>query len=269
MRIRTVLPLTLAASLLALAGCKTVGQQLGSTVGYALGSQVGSGVGNYVATQTGTVVGGVLGGELAAALDEESQRRATEATGEAITSGETQTWSNPDAGTSGEVTVVAEQRQTEQVEVVVLKQNVPESLPPVDLIGEGYVATANANVRGGPGTDYQTVGGLVAGETVNVVGKVRGKDWYMISQGGVVTGYVAANLLVRPATPRLPSDTKPAGPAMAETVSADLTCRTTEHKVKLGSGETKSETLQACQSPNGWSTKSAAGAGGGAAPKPT
>lgn len=268
---RRTLSLLAAASLVALAGCKTVGQQLGSTLGYAVGSQIGSGVGNYVASQSGTVIGGVIGGELATLLDEESQRRASTATGEAIVTGETQSWSNPDAGTSGQVTVVAEERKTAPVEVVVQKEQVPEPLPPIDLIGQSYVATGDANVRGGPGTGYAAVDSLSSGEVVDVVGKVRGKDWYMVSKGGVVIGYVSTSLLRVPATPQLAPQVAPAGPVVAEKVSADFTCRTAEHKVKLGSGDTASETLQACQTPQGWSTstKSAAGTGGQAAPKPT
>lgn len=268
---RKTLPLLAATSLLVLAGCKTVGEQLGSTLGYAVGSQIGSGVGNYVASQSGTVIGGVLGGELATLLDEESQRRASAATGEAIVTGETQAWSNPDAGTSGEVTVVAQENKTAPVEVIVQKEMVPEPLPPIDLIGESFVATGNANVRGGPGTGYAAVGSLATGEVVHVVGRVRGQDWYMVSQGGVVTGYVATSLLTQPSTPQLAPQIAPAGPVVAEKVSADFTCRTAEHRVKLGSGEMKSETLQACQTPQGWSTstKSAAGTNEQAAPKPT
>ena len=50
---KSFLPLACVAAALSLAGCKTVGEQLGSTLGVALGSQVGSGVGTMVATETG------------------------------------------------------------------------------------------------------------------------------------------------------------------------------------------------------------------------
>jgi len=249
------LPLVLTAATLSLAGCKTVGQQLGSTFGMALGSQVGSGVGNVVATETGMVVGSVLGGEIAELLDPESQRRASAATGEAITSGQPQTWSNPDAGTSGEVTVVEQKQEKADVQVAVLKDSVQE-LPPVDLIGKTYVATAEANVRGGPGTDYKSVESLAAGEAVNVVGKVRDRNWYMVSQGDVIIGYVSTTLLAEPMSPMpvLASEPKPATAVVQQTVNVDRTCRKAEHRVRLPNGDVMVEEIDACETPSGWNS---------------
>ncbi len=244
----------LLAAALSLAGCKTIGEQLGSSLGYTVGSQVGGYAGGF-ATTTGTVLGGVLGGELADLLDEESQRRAATASGEAITSGKDQTWSNPDAGTSGQVTVVAQKQETANVQVEVAKDQVQE-LPPVDLIGRTYIATGTANVRGGPGTEYKSSGSLAAGEAVNVVGKVRGKNWYMISQGDVVIGFVSTTLLaVAPETkaaPKLASNTKLKGPVVTETIKVERTCRTAEHTVTLGNGEQRAEEIEACETPTGW-----------------
>lgn len=258
------LSFALLATALALGGCKTVGTDFGSRIGGALGSQVGSGVGSYIAMETGTLLGGVVGGELAALLDEESQRRATEASGTAITTGAPQTWSNPDAGTSGEVTVVKESKQTVPAQVAVLEEAVPEPLPPVDLIGASYVATDQANVRGGPGTDYKAVDSLTKGEAVNVVGKVRGQNWYMVSKGGVVIGYVSTTLLAEqsaPATastgttgPKLADHPKPSGTVVTETVTTERTCRTAEHRVTLASGEVVAEAIDGCATPEGWNT---------------
>lgn len=245
---------SLVIASLALAGCKTIGEQLGTSLGGALGSQVGGYAGGF-ATQTGMIVGGVLGGEIADQLDAESQRRAAQASGEAITSGKDQSWSNPDAGTSGQVTVVAEKQETTGVQVAVAKDKV-EQLPPIDLVGRTYVATGPANVRGGPGTDYKAVGALAAGEAVNVVGKVRGKNWYMVSQDDVVIGYVSSTLLALPPEtapmPKLAAATNLDGPVTTETVQADRTCRTATHQVTLGNGEVKAEEIDACQTPTGW-----------------
>lgn len=269
---RSVLPLAFVAAALSLAGCKTAGEQLGSTLGLALGSQVGSGVGNAVATETGMVVGSVLGGQIAELLDEESQRRASKATGEAVATGQPQTWSNPEAGTSGEVTVTAQKQEQAAVPVVVLKDEVQE-LPPVDLIGRTYVATAEANVRGGPGTDYKTVESLIAGEQVNVVGKVRGKDWFMVSQGDVIIGYVSTTLLAEPATPlpKLVDQPKPTGAVVEQTVQVERTCRTAEHRVRLADGQVAVEQVEACATPTGWnsSTRPVATDGKGTNAKPT
>lgn len=267
---KSFLPLACVAAALSLAGCKTVGEQLGSTLGVALGSQVGSGVGTMVATETGMVVGSVLGGEIAQMLDEESQRRASTATGEAIATGETKTWSNPEAGTSGEVTVVEQKQETADVKVAVLKDSVQE-LPPVDLIGRTYVATGEANVRGGPGTDYKVVRGLVAGEQVNVVGKVRGKDWFMVSQGDVIIGYVSTSLLAQPATPapKLVDQPKPTGAVVEQTVEVERTCRTAEHRVRLPDGQVAVEQVDACATPTGWDSNTRAAPAGGTNARPT
>jgi uncharacterized protein YgiM (DUF1202 family) len=231
---------------------------LGSAVGYSLGSQIGYGL----ATQTGTVLGSVLGGEIAELLDAASREKATQATGEAITTGESQSWSNPSAGTSGEVQVTGEKQETANIKVAVLKDDVQE-LPPIDLIGRTYVATGEANVRGGPGTDYKAVGSLKPGEAVNVVGQVRGKSWYMVSQGDVVIGYVSTTLLALPATPTLPTEIKPQGAASMQTVPAERTCRTATHRVHLANGEVKAEDIEACESPNGWQSSTRPAAGGG------
>jgi uncharacterized protein YgiM (DUF1202 family) len=257
----------LSLSVFSLAGCKTVGSQLGSAVGQTLGSQLGYGL----ATQTGTVLGSVLGGEIAELLDPASRQQATEATGEAITSGESQSWSNPSAGTSGEVQVIGEKQETTNVQVEVVKDDVQE-LPPIELIGRTYVATGEANVRGGPGTDYKAVGNLKPGEAVNVVGKVRGESWYMVSQGDVVIGYVSTTLLALPSTPILPPDIKPKGAVAMQSVPAERTCRTASHQVRLSSGEIVTEEIDACESPTGWQSSTRPGAGpddGGGKARPT
>jgi surface antigen len=243
---------------LALSGCKSVGSQIGSTVGSALGTTIGGGV----ATSTGSVVGGLLGGEIADALDPESQRLAKDATGEAITSGETQSWSNPAAGTSGEVQVVEQKQEQKTVEVQVLQDKV-EDLPPVDLIGRTYVTTAEANVRGGPGTNYKVTSALQPGQTVNVVGKVQGKDWFMVSQADVIIGYVSTTLLTPATAPSAPPEIKPEGTVTKQAVSAEVTCRTAEHTVRLANGEMKTETVDACQTPDGnWDSSTRASSGG-------
>ncbi|HKY94695.1 MAG TPA: SH3 domain-containing protein [Kiloniellales bacterium] len=267
LRHHLLLSTAVLAALFALAGCKSVGEQLGSTVGSTLGTTIGGGL----AAQTGTIVGSVVGGEIAELLDPESQRRATEATSEAITTGQPQAWSNPQAGTSGEVQVVAEAQEQKTVEVEVLQEKV-EDLPPIDVIGRDYVTTEEANVRGGPGTKYKVVTSLPPGQTVNVVGKVQGKDWYMVSQADVIIGFVSTTLLTPAApAPTTPPAMKPEGTVVKQAVVAEVTCRTAEHRVRLANGEMKSETIDACQTPDGWesSTRASGGDGKSGTARPT
>lgn len=52
----------------------------------------------------------------------------------------------------------------------------------------GYVATANVNVRSGPGTEYGRVGGLRSGQSFQA-GERLG-DWIGVVENGQVVGYV-------------------------------------------------------------------------------
>lgn len=67
----------------------------------------------------------------------------------------------------------------------------------VHPIHETYIAKCTSNIRSGPSTRYHVVGQLHDREPVKVVGKVQGRDWYMV-QTGYQRGYVYAPLL-RPA----------------------------------------------------------------------
>lgn len=248
---------------LSLGGCKTteLGSAIGSTVGGMVGTQIGG-----VAAYSGYQIGGLVGEGIGEYLDEQSRLQAEQSASVAVTTGQNQTWSNPNAGTSGTVEVVAQEQQTMQVAVPVLKDRVEET-PPLDLVGGSFVVQTDANVRGGPGTDYKAVGSLKKGQTVEVVGQVQGKDWYMISQGGVASGFVSTSLL-QPAPKEAPPSPPPAGEAIAakdidtKQIPAKSTCRTIKQTVKLKDGSTKTgEDVTACQTPTGWEVSEVAGAG--------
>lgn len=128
-----------------------------------------------------------------------------------------------------------------------------QQVPPLDLIGEPYRATGDANVRAGPAADYVTVGHLNKGETVMVAGKVKGQPWYMISQGGAGSGFVSANLLTR--APNAVAANEPAAPSTGvekKTVETDRTCRTVRQTVTFADKTTREEEVTACQGLNGW-----------------
>lgn len=95
------------ASTLALAGCQTtqenVGTVIGSVAGGVLGNQVGAGSGRVAATIAGTMLGGYLGGHLGREMDENDRYRANEAL-EDTPINETTRWHNPDSGNDYAVT---------------------------------------------------------------------------------------------------------------------------------------------------------------------
>ncbi len=61
-------------------------------------------------------------------------------------------------------------------------------------------ALQNANLRGGPGTSFAIVGGLAAGEGVQVVGQNAAGDWFQLRQEGD-PAWAAAFLLSAPQCP--------------------------------------------------------------------
>ena len=62
--------------------------------------------------------------------------------------------------------------------------------PPTTSAGDTSVVTivTRANVRGGPGTNYEVIGNIAEGDTVPVLGVSAGGGWYAIDFGGAITG---------------------------------------------------------------------------------
>ncbi len=69
----------------------------------------------------------------------------------------------------------------------------------VEPLDAPMVATRDANVRGGPSTDFYQIDRLVAGQDVAVTGKVVGEEWYRIRLENGGDGYVWIPLLAEPA----------------------------------------------------------------------
>ena len=140
-----------------------------------------------------------------------------------------------------------------------VKKDRVEEVPPLELIGERYEATDNVNVRGGPSTKYKKVGLVSDGEAVMVSGKVKSKDWFMISRDGAGSGFVHKdyfNLTDDVAGKQRSVDARDDQSAdeniATVSVEAERKCRTVEQTVTLESGETQTDTVTACKGPNGW-----------------
>ena len=174
----------------------------------------------------------------------------------ALATGAIQSWKNPETGSSGKVKVLNEKTSTKDAEIEVLKDRV-EQVPPIELLGTNFTSTGAANVRGGPGTDYKPVGRLAPGTVVTVVGKVKGKNWYMISQGGIGTGFVSAPLLKETPAVAATTEQKPEGTRGSFVTTADQTCKTVEQSVTQSDGTTKTQVVTACRGANGWEIKEA------------
>lgn len=255
-----------------LSGCQTISEEaqkrginissqdvctgFGAIGGAVLGNIAGRQLGNSnLAKIAGTVGGAAAGGWISrslCALNEEDREEAVSTVQTAAVTGKDGSWHSETTGASGSARVVETTTETQPVAIPVLKDRV-EQVPPLDLIGEPYRATASVNVRGGPGTDYRTVGTLGADETVMVAGQVQGQDWYMISQDGAASGFVSTSLL-RPAPPEttVAASSEPLGEVETVSLETERTCRTINQSITLGDGTTSDEKVTACQGPNGW-----------------
>lgn len=183
--------------------------------------------------------------------------------GQAIIAGATSEWRDPHTGRRGRFHVVRSWRRHDPIRLRYYPSRV-ETIPPLEMMGGPYVAVKDVNMRGGPSTRYAKVGSLYRGEVVNVVGKVEGRSWYLISERGVGTGYVYANLL-RPAAagPAFGAASEPeAGPEPAplepaeeiaeETIAEGGDCREIEMTETNADGTSSTEVFTACETAEGW-----------------
>jgi TPR repeat protein len=70
----------------------------------------------------------------------------------------------------------------------------------LDPLDAPYRITSAANVRAAPDVSAQRVAGLREGDRVTALGKVRGKDWYLVERDGERLGFVFGPLLTPVAT---------------------------------------------------------------------
>ncbi|MCP5367936.1 MAG: SH3 domain-containing protein [Hyphomicrobiales bacterium] len=249
--------LGLAVAALVLSGCqankKDIGMIVGAGAGALIGAQFGGGAGKILAIVGGAVAGAWLGGQLGKYLDEQDQKRLAESTQRTAVTGQSQTWKNPETGVSGRTRVVDTETKEQSYNVAYRTDRIKE-VPPIDYIGERFVSSGSMNVRGGPGTDYAVVGKLAKGESVEVVGKVEGKNWYLLSQDGIGQGYGYAPLLQRTGDEiNLAGDSAASQPNVAVSqVRNSQTCRTIEQTIVLKDGSEKTEKVKACKGPDGW-----------------
>jgi uncharacterized protein YgiM (DUF1202 family) len=248
-----------------LASCTETGEFSKTESGAMIGAVAGAAIGAAVSDDKGkgavigAVAGGLVGAGVGKMLDERDRQRLAQSTEKTIVTGAPEKWSNPQTGVQAQTTVKETVAKQEQRQIPVLKDKV-QQVPPLEFIGEDYVATNTVNVRGGPGADYVVVGELQAGQVTRVVGKVTGADWYMISKDNVGSGFVSSGLLKPAGTATMAKAPQaPAAPAPGvsqATVAATKECRVVTQQVTKN-GQTSSQDVKACRGPNGWEIVSA------------
>ncbi|MEH6628945.1 MAG: SH3 domain-containing protein [Motiliproteus sp.] len=241
--------------------CKTTdiqeqiaGSSAGAVVGGVLGSKLGDGKGRKLSTIVGAAVGAWVGYKLAQYLGEKDRQNLAQSTQQTAVSGRRQVWRNSDTGVSGVTEVKRTKRELKPVQVKVLKGKVLET-PPIEFLDKTYIAKRSSNVRGGPGTDYVVVDSLNANEEVTVLGKVIGKNWYLISENGVGSGFVYSSLLLESAR-KSPARALIAANKTEEvievTIASGQTCRIVTQQVQLADGSEQSDEVTVCKGQNGW-----------------
>jgi hypothetical protein len=82
-------------------------------------------------------------------------------------------------------------------------------------VESGAMAGGNANLRSGPGTDFAIVGGVVDGESLEIVGRNADGTWYQLANGYWIAAFLvegaAASIPVVP-VPDLPSQSAETAP---------------------------------------------------------
>ncbi|MBO6541624.1 MAG: SH3 domain-containing protein [Alphaproteobacteria bacterium] len=248
-----------------LAGCQTTGNKadigtlLGGAVGALAGSQIGSGKGRIAAILAGGAIGAFAGRAIGQMLDEQDQAAMQERSAYALANardGQQVNWQSNRTGAQA-VLVPTETRQETRQMTLIRDQRVAVA-PNMELIGETYVAKSTSNVRAGASTDYPIVNSVSAGQSVDVVGKVNGANWYLISRDRVTVGYVHGDLLSKSGTvtARLqePIDldrVQLRQGQVVDTITASTTCRTMEYSVKGENGQSDSDSFSACKAADG------------------
>lgn len=231
---------------------QNIGRVVGGVVGGLLGSRFGGGKGKIAMTAGGALAGFFLGGALGQRLEATDQQALSSSTATALETGDVQSWRNPDTGVSTRVSVEDTRVERRPVQTEGLQARLREA-PALDMVNEFYLATKDSNVRGGPGTEYDVMGVMRAGERVAVVGKVQTGNWYMISDDGLGTGFVYAPLLRR--DPRQSSGDSAVriarGQRSATRVADERTCSLVTQQVTLRDGTTESHQMTACRQADG------------------
>ena len=139
------------------------GAAIGAVAGAVFGAALGEGKGRVLGAALGALAGGIIGGAIGRQLDAADRERIAQATRTAVLTGRDQAWEGERSGNRGTVKVASSEQRPTKVRVAANKARI-ESMPPLDLIGDTFEATARANVRSGPGREYKVVEALAPGE---------------------------------------------------------------------------------------------------------
>jgi uncharacterized protein YraI len=82
--------------------------------------------------------------------------------------------------------------------------------------------TTDANLRAGPGTGFEVLGGTITGQAINIVGRNADSTWFRLDNGGWVFATLVANPPALESIPVVNNDGTPVEPVAAPTPAAGL-----------------------------------------------
>lgn len=187
-------------------------QGTGAVVGGLLGGLLGNQINDNDRT-TGTVLGAALGAAagsfVGCKMQGQDQQRAQAVAQQALASGRSQSWSNPQTGASGRVDIINTYNyggQEQNYGGGGGYNNRPPARPSLSTVRFGqrveqprdyqpsegvYSANGNAVIRSGPSQRARQVGSLRTGETFDGLVRIEGTDWVLAARDGVAVGYVS------------------------------------------------------------------------------
>lgn len=184
-------------------------------------------------------------------LNERDRQALEAASQQALVTGEAVEYANAETGVRATAEVVETRQYTATTtEMKVLKDRVVTT-PPIDLVNTAYRIRSNANLRGGPGTDYKVVGSLPGGSVRHVIGQVQGQNWFLVAEDGTAgSGYVFGSL-IEPTTQQAQA-TSVGGVTSEVSVATTLSCKTIKQTVFLeGTPDATEKNVEVCQQADG------------------
>lgn len=165
-------------------------QKTGAIIGAVVGGVIGNKVSKdnkTLGTVIGAAVGGAAGSYVGCRLQRKDQEKLAKDSERALAIGQNATFTNAETGITGQTNVISNTVKTNAAIHVSPNVNAPTSLI---LMGGEYAASKDLVLKASPISTAKSVGGIGAGEIVNVLGRTTGKtQWAAVSQNGVITGY--------------------------------------------------------------------------------
>lgn len=127
-------------------------------------------------------------------------------------------------------------------------------LPPLVAGRAQHRVTERAEVRAAPDWSAPTVARLRRGQEVGTLARVAGRDWFLVSDGGVGVGYLPGRALgeLRD-VPGAPLRAVPAAlPPSLRRVSLLMPCATYARAWQQADGQRAQDQVEACRAPTGW-----------------